>query len=250
MTGGRLMSRNSDGLLVFDKQFEKSKIDQYDHYWNKENQKLVQISNDSKLVGIHSPPFNEFRLNPFTEDEMMEILKNLVINRMPFKLLLDVSDYDLEYFMEYGILEQMLLTSQEYINLLEGAKDEFLPVLMGVLLIDNSKKLSYRIEILPSGSISYKEFLNADLIPDTDIIKLLFKICGYPELYDAFELVNMVEKPIVPSPYSKLYVLMDYIEAHRDTLPHQVAEALGYAGLEESLKQLAETNKNKSQYKN
>lgn len=249
-----LMERSTDGMLVFNQRFEQSMLEKYAHYLNKHNHSILQIEQEFPIIGMVYPPFKKVDVKPFTPDELFSIIKNLVQQGTHFNIFLDADEEEAEYFKELGVLQVGKSTKEEYLSLIEEYKEDFLHFVYSIKVRNEVNE--YHIDIVTNGWFRYTDFKQYDnnteftSLTTIDATQMVVKMIGYEGLLQDFEGIRMSEKDIVPSPYSKLYVLMDYIEAHRDTLPHQVAEALGYADLEANLKQLGENNKNKSQYKN
>lgn len=237
-----------DGDNKFTKGFTGKQVIHNNHYLHKETGLILQANDDNRYVDCHAEGFIRKPLTPIGIDGIEKIILNADKEGHRAKLILD--DYDkeeIDYF-EHGlrlVVKPNNETINSYIKRFRENKGDIEGLLRGVTVKD--KNLTYVIDCYKSGSFYIQSYKGSyDLTGEDFLIKAL-NMLGIVSSKEELEYIPMYEMEIEEHPYSKLHLLLSYLDGNIDGLSEEVQDA--YYLSREELKTLADKHKEGKVYK-
>lgn len=237
-----------DEVNQFTKQFRKEEIDHNHHYLVNGKGLVVQLNTESKHIGCHDVGFKRLPLHKLQLENIKTIIKNASHKGLKFELNIDVDDdEDADYYYRYD-LQIMTLGDdkvEEYIVRLEECYEELRGNLRGITVRD--KEYNYEIDFYISGASYVQTYRRGEDMEGDEILNIYLQLYGLAEDNSELQHIEMQEYEIVEHPYSKLYVLLEYLQANKESFPEEVGESLRLA--EGNLQRLADTHRDANTYK-
>lgn len=250
LQGKDLVERGENGELRFKSKYKKEEIEHNKHYLIKDKGIIIQINTNYNKIGCHDVGFSRVPLYKLSEDEQLELISNMVNSGANYVFDIDVDDDEDEYYFQYevGLKQQPGTTTEEYLENIKEHSDEILGVLKSVSILDRED--GYQLNHYTTGSVIYREYSNSEgngNRTSLQVAVIVGKLNGLFQNENDLEEIQMVEKDIIQHPYSKLHVLLAYLEENREDLPKEVQDALAI-GLEDSLQTLSKKFKDSKTY--
>ena len=237
-----------DEVNQFKKQFRKEEIDHNRHYLVNEKGLVVQLNTESKHIGCHDVGFKRVPLHKLQLEGIKTIIQNATNKGLKFELNVDFDDdEDAVYYFGYD-LHIMALgddTVEDYIVRLEEHYNELRGILRGITVRD--KEYNYEIDFYLSGGSYVQTYGRGEDMEEGEILNIYLQLYGLADDVSELQHIEMEEYEIVEHPYSKLHVLLGYLQDNKESFPEEVGESLRLA--EGNLQKLADTYKDANTYK-
>lgn len=236
-----------DEVNQFKKQFRKEEIDHNHHYLVNGKGLVVQLNTESKHIGCHDEGFNRVPLYKMQLEGIKTIIQNATNKGLNFELNMDYDEYEDEYYYRHrlNILNLGGDTLEGYIVRIEEHYNELQGILRGVTVRD--KEYNYEIDFYISGSSYVQTYRRGEGMEVGEILNIYLQLYGLANDDRELQHIEMQEYEIVEHPYSKLYVLLGYLQDNKEGFPEEVGESLRLA--EDNLQRLADTYKDANTYK-
>lgn len=232
------------GIPTFKKGFTKEELLNNTHYYNRAENVIVQVNSNYSHINCHNAFFQSSIANTLTQEDFLEIIKNIVSKGVSF-FLTSLDDECEEFLSDNRLVSVGNLTKEEYLSRLEEEFDYIYPELYSITLNTDKEK----VYLYSGGTISYM-LKSRELPTEKDYLDMFNYLGSFNTLLDnpkALEKIEMSEKVIVNHPLSELHLLVDYVKENKDSLPKDLQDALN-KGLEKELNLISDKHKNKTIY--